>query len=70
MVLVDKVLTKRMRFFPGLYKYYKMLEIFLENSFVQALFLYGEENWKLNVLLKNGSSSDFNLHNGFVCLFK
>ena len=32
MALVDKVLTKRMRFFPGLYKYYKMLEIFPENS--------------------------------------
>ena len=53
MGLVDKVLTKRMRFFPGLYKYYKMFEIFLENSLFKPFSCMGKkleaacfiENW-------------------------
>ena len=47
-----------MRFFPGLYKYYKMLETFLENSLFKPF----------SCMRKNGSSSDFNLHMDlFVC---
>ena len=43
MALVDKVLTKRMRFFPGLYKYYKMLGIFLENSLFKPFSCMGKK---------------------------
>ena len=43
---------------PGLYKYYKMLEIFLENSLFKLFSCMGKK-WKLNISLKNRSSSDF-----------
>ena len=65
MPFVDKVLTKRMRFFLGLYQQWNLLEIFLENSLFLRTFCMGN-NLKLNISLKEGSSSE--LAYGFVCL--
>ena len=65
MAFVDKVLTKRMRFFLGLYQQWNLLEIFLKIAYFYALFVWGN-NLKLNISLKEGSSSE--LAYGFVCL--
>ena len=67
MALVDKVLTKRMRLFPGLYKYYKMLEMFLENSLFKPFSCMGKK-LKAECFIEKWVILGLQFAYGFVCL--
>ena len=70
MALVDKVLTKKVRFFRDLCKYYKMLEIFLENSVFKPFSCMGKK-LEAECLIEKWVILGLSLHNGFVsCLNK
>ena len=67
MALVDKVLTKKMIFFPDLYEYYKMLEIFLENSVFKPFSCMGKK-LEAECFIEKWVILGLQFAYGFVCL--